>query len=341
MQLRMLSLMVLAAAAGWGADWNPKLAAEYLDGRQKEWLAWPTANASGTPCFSCHTGAPYLFARPALRKALGEAEPTSFETALRDALKARLVKKTTKEWNPNGKEPGVSQGLGVESVWAAMFLGSEETFERMWSLQIREGKSKGSWAWFSLNDDPWEMPDSVYYGASMAALATSMAPKEYRERPEVRERTAALAGYLRDELPSQSLHNRLAALLASAKSNDFLPESARKAIVEEAWQKQSPDGGWSLAALGPWTPHEGAPAAEGSNSYATAVAALALQRAGATRSDARLAKALEWLKARQNRETGAWAADSMNKKYKPDSMMVRFMQDAATGYASLALLESR
>ena len=82
----------------------------------------------------------------------------------------------------------MSQGLGVESVWAAMFLRSEEAFERMWSLQIREGKSKGSWAWFSLNDDPWEMPDSVYYGASMAALATSMAPKEYRARPEVRER---------------------------------------------------------------------------------------------------------------------------------------------------------
>ena len=246
--------MVLLAAAGWGSDWNPKLAAEYLDGRQKEWLAWPTANASGTACFSCHTGAPYLFARPALRKALGEAEPTSFETALRDALKARLVKKTTKEWNPNGKEPGVSQGLGVESVWAAMFLGSEEAFERMWSLQIREGKRKGSWAWFSLNDDPWEMPDSVYYGASMAALATSMAPKEYRggRRSGNGPRPCRVFA---DELPSQSLHNRLAALLASAKSNDFLPDAARKAIVEEAWKKQSADGGWPLESLGPWTPH--------------------------------------------------------------------------------------
>jgi hypothetical protein len=30
----------------------------------------------------------------------------------------------------------------------------------------------------------------------------------------------------------------------------------------------------------------------------------------------------------------------MNKDYAPDSMMVKFMQDAATGFATLALLES-
>jgi squalene-hopene/tetraprenyl-beta-curcumene cyclase len=341
MRLRMLSLMVLAAAPGLGADWNPKLAAEYLDGRQKEWLQWPTANASGTACFSCHTGAPYLMARPALRKALGETEPTTYETALTDALRARLVKKTPKEWNPNGKEPGVSQGLGVESVWSALFLGSEEAFERMWSLQLREGKDQGAWAWFDLNLDPWEMPDSTYYGASMAALATGMAPKEYRKRPEVRERIAALTQYLRGGLESQPLHNRLVLAMASAKLKDLLPDAAHKSIVEEAWRKQSADGGWSLESLGPWTPHADAPAAGGSSSYATAVAALALQRAGTKKSDPRLAKALDWLKARQNRETGAWAADSMNKKYKADSMMVRFMQDAATGYASLALLEAR
>jgi hypothetical protein len=27
-------------------DWNPQLAANYLDGRQKEWFAWPRANTA-------------------------------------------------------------------------------------------------------------------------------------------------------------------------------------------------------------------------------------------------------------------------------------------------------
>jgi len=37
-----------------------------------------------------------------------------FRTALRDALKARLVKKTTKEWNPNGKEPELRFGIPAQ-----------------------------------------------------------------------------------------------------------------------------------------------------------------------------------------------------------------------------------
>jgi squalene-hopene/tetraprenyl-beta-curcumene cyclase len=65
------AVVALAAIPGFAADWNPRLAAKYLDSRQKEWIAWPPAMASGVACVSCHTGMPYLLARPALRKALG------------------------------------------------------------------------------------------------------------------------------------------------------------------------------------------------------------------------------------------------------------------------------
>jgi hypothetical protein len=40
----------------------------------------------------------------------------------------------------------------------------------------------------------------------------------------------------------------------------------------------------------------------------------------------------------QDRESGYWAADSMNKQYEADSMPSRFMQDAATAFAALGLL---
>ena len=44
--------------------------------------------------------------------------------------------------------------------------------------------------------------------------------------------------------------------------------------------------------------------------------------------------------SRQDPESGSWAADSMNKKYEPDSIPARFMRDAATAFAALALLDA-
>ncbi|MGH9657283.1 MAG: hypothetical protein ACRD96_02005, partial [Bryobacteraceae bacterium] len=66
-------VIALAAASALAADWKPQAAAEYLDSRQKDWFAWPTAKKHGTPCLSCHTGLPYLLSRPALRRALSES----------------------------------------------------------------------------------------------------------------------------------------------------------------------------------------------------------------------------------------------------------------------------
>ena len=82
--------IVLTALPGVAGDWSPELAARYLDSRQKEWFAWPNAKRPGGPCISCHTGATYLLARPALRRVLGEAEPTTYEIGLVDGLRARV-----------------------------------------------------------------------------------------------------------------------------------------------------------------------------------------------------------------------------------------------------------
>src|SRR5215470_1795956 len=164
------------------AEWNPRLAADYLDSRQKEWFAWPTAKSLGGPCISCHTGVTYLLARPALRRALGEGEPTTYETGLADALRAR-VEASPEDLMKGRKEPVASQGLGVEAVFSALFLNiakpatsqhsstAQRALDRLWSLQIREGKAKGAWPWFELNSNPYEMPESAFFGASLAAVA--------------------------------------------------------------------------------------------------------------------------------------------------------------------------
>ena len=326
MRTAVLTIAILASSIpAFCADWNPRLAANYLDGRQKEWFAWPVAKSTGGPCLSCHTGMTYLLARPALRRTLGETQPTIYETGLRDALRARVGKT-----QPSAATPRATQALGVESIFAALFVGSKEprAFERLWSLQ----RPDGAWAWFNLDLNPWEL-DSDYFGATLAAMAVG---KTESSAAGVRE----LRSYLKTELPKQELQNRLMLLWASTKMPDLLPVERKRELIAEVFKLQEPDGGWTLASLGPWQPHPAAIPSTGSDSYATAFITFAVQEGGVAARDARLARALQWLRSHQDPESGAWPAHSMNKQFKAGSMEERFMQDAATGFAALALVKA-
>jgi len=205
---------------------------------------------------------------------------------------------------------------------------------------VKDGPAKGAWNWFALDLDPWETTDSVFFGASLAALAVGTAPAGYQARPEVREGVAALTAYLRGAQSRQPLHNRIALLWAATKFPAVLATADRQALPEEIARKQQADGGWTMDSLGAFTTHPNAPAApSGSNGYATAFTAFVLRQAGVRTDSPSLARALAWLRARQDPRTGAWAALSMNKRYEPESNQIRFMQDAATAYAALALLD--
>ncbi len=129
------------------------------------------------------------------------------------------------------KEPLHGQSLGVEAIHAALLLGEEPALERMWSLQIKEGKEKGAWDWFHLDLDPWETPQSNFYGAALAALAVKNASEEHRARH--REQIAMLVDYLKREQGAQPLHNRLMLLWA-------MPEALadQQALIDEVWKKQ-------------------------------------------------------------------------------------------------------
>jgi squalene-hopene/tetraprenyl-beta-curcumene cyclase len=129
----------------------------------------------------------------------------------------------------------------------------------MWSLQITEGKEKGAWNWFHLDLDPWETLESNFYGATLAAMAVNRAPSEHRARHH--EQIAMLTDYLKREQATQPLHNRLMLLWA-------MPEVVqdKKALVQEVWKMQQPDGGWSIESLGPW---KRPMRSSGSDAYAT------------------------------------------------------------------------
>jgi squalene-hopene/tetraprenyl-beta-curcumene cyclase len=331
------TLVVTATTNVLTADWSPQAAARYLDQRQKEWFEWKTAASPNGPCVSCHTGMTYLLARPALRRVMKQDQPTIYERGLMDRLRS----------NVGSKPPGALQD--VETIFAAMFLAeqdvrrpmSEQTqkaFDQLWALQRTEAPAKGAWKWYSANLDPWEHSESSYFGASLAMLALGSTAADYQQRADTRERAAALAGYL-DASSGKPLHDRLALLWASSTRPSVLSDSARTSLVNEVFAKQQPDGGWTLESLGPWTVHPDAPPATGSDAYATGFTAFVLGRAGVPVTRGEMFRALSWLRSHQDAATGAWPAVSMNKRRPAGSMEALFMQDAATAFASLALLE--
>jgi squalene-hopene/tetraprenyl-beta-curcumene cyclase len=321
------------------ADWNPALAARYLDARQQAWFDWKTAQSSDGPCVSCHTGMTYLLARPVLRRTLHESEPTTFETGLLNRLRTKMAK-------PQEGALGT-----VEAVMSAMFFSGDsardtmrshatQAFDRLWESQDTGGASQGAWQWYEANLDPWENHESGYYGASLVALALGQAPAFYRQGARVRAGAEALTAYLTHPATTPRLHDRLALLWASASVPALLPAALRQALLAEIFSKQEADGGWTVAGLGPWMAHPDPPPSHGSHAYATAFTAFALQRAGVPASNPGLAKAIAWLRSRQDAATGAWPAVSMNKRYPDGSMMSLFMQDAATAFASIVLADA-
>jgi squalene-hopene/tetraprenyl-beta-curcumene cyclase len=325
------------------ADWNPTLAAKYLDQRQRAWSVWAPADTPDGACFSCHTGMTYLLARPALRRLLNEKQPTKWETSIKRKMTADA-----------GNEPQGDSLRVVETIFEALFLRDDaqthdaqtidepraSALEQMWSLQYRDGKLKGGWDWYNANLEPWESPSSSYFEGTMAALAVGSTPREYQSKPEIRERTRALKQFLLNGVAERPLHSRLELLWSSTALSDLVTPSLRKSIIDEVEQKQSADGSWTLASLGPWPKHPDGANVQLPSAYATAFTAYVLLQAGIPPGETHLKKALEWLRTHQNRETGAWSASSINKHYPPGSMQELFLQDAATGFAAAVLAES-
>jgi squalene-hopene/tetraprenyl-beta-curcumene cyclase len=355
--VRLKADTTIASDDATSARWSARNAAAYLDGRMEWWLKWPNAARDhDTSCVSCHTALPYAIARPALRGALAQPEMSAPE---RDML-AHVVKRVrmwrdVEPFYPDQVRglPKSSESRGTESIMNALVLSARDAstgtlsddarqaFANMWALQFKAGDLKGAWAWLNFKYEPWEATDSGYYGAALAALAVGNAPGGYASSPEIRDQLQTLREYLQRGVENQRLFNRLTTLWASTKLPNLVTDVQRQAIVDAALAVQQPDGGWSMATLGAWQRVDGSAMDTKSDGYATGLIALVLQRAGVPRTDARVAKAIAWLETHQDPGTGMWSASSLNKARDPASDIGKFMSDAATAYAALALIERR
>ena len=360
------------AAAADPVTWNPKAAAAYLDQRQDWWQKWPSAARDrGTFCVSCHTAATYALGRPALRGALGEAGPSASERALQENVTKRVTMwKDVEPFYPDQTRglPKTSESRGTEAILNALILSGRDVrggslgddtrraFDNLWALQFTKGEQAGGWAWLNFHYEPWEAEGSAYYGAALAAIAVGMAPGGYSASAEIQDRMKLLRDYLSRSAGKQHLFNRVTLLWASTtwsggsgaggageasrSGGAILTPDDQRAIVDDLLRVQQDDGGWSMASLGSWKRVDNTPNDIHSDGYATGLVAYVLQAAGDPRAKTQVARALAWLVKHQDPATGAWFATSLNKQRDPASDAGRFMNDAATAYAVLALTKA-
>lgn len=349
------------------ASWDPKAAGAYLDTRETWWADWPrAARDHDTFCVSCHTAVPYALARPALRHALAEQGPSQSERRLLDNVtkRVRLWKEVAPFYSDadRGQYKSV-ESRGTESVLNALILATSSAsgaarndaqsgqlsadtraaFNNMWAEQQTTGDRKGAWLWLRFSNEPWEADDSGYFGAALAAVAIGTAPDNYQARPEIQPKLKMLREYLTRESAAQTTINRVDLLWASTKLHGLLNREQQRAIIGEVLNKQQADGGWSSSSLlGSWARHDGTPQETKSDGYATGLITFVLQQGGIPRDNAQLERGLAWLMNNQSKTDGLWPAYSLNKNeahhISPDT--ARFMSDAATAYAILALTES-
>ena len=339
-------------------SWDHAGAAAYLDQRAAWWMEWPkAARDHETFCISCHTAVPYALSRSALRQGLAEQGPSANERRLLDNVtkRVRLWKEVAPFYSDADRGAYKTvESRGTESVLNALVLASNDAqlghlsndtrnaLDYMWAEQQSSGNNAGAWSWLRFRNEPWEADDSDFYGAVLAAVATGTAPESYRTKPEIQHHINLLREYVSSHYQAQTILNRVDLLWAAAKLPGLLSAGQQAAIIKEVRSKQQTDGGWSLSSLvGEWKRADGTPQETKSDGYATGFTCFALQQAGIPQDDAQLNRGLSWLANNQDRTGGFWLSYSLNKNeaHHLSPNTARFMNDAATAYAVLALTQ--
>ncbi len=220
--------------------------AQYLDVTAKFWMK--------DSCGSCHANHTYLMARPRLAET-----PDSAVLETRRFLENRLeiFKRAKKDPRSTPRPTFQSESVGIAVALAfhdAQTTGklqptTRQALENMWDYQWKTGPHNfrvGTWD-CGCGEFPLVELDR-YYVATLAALATGVAPDNYAQSPEANDGLTRLRRYL-TVTPAPHLHHQAMLLWASLHLDGLMTTVERQAIIEALLAKQRPDGGWGLASL--------------------------------------------------------------------------------------------
>ena len=339
--------------------WNKEAARDYLDSRAKYWSQWNSASRDGgsSRCVACHTGLTYAMVRRPLGKALGELDESSLENALFNNVKHRVADQDRQLYYQFSEQKKL-QSKGTEAVINAFILTFRDhhhgnptladqtrtAFDELWKSQVPTGKPQsGSWHWLDFRLEPWESVNAQYYGAALAAIALGNTPISYKESDALADAKNNLFKYLKTNFDDATLHGKLYAYWAHLCCGDVLTDQQISAMQHALKETRSQStGAWALKDL----LHKEADDNRGrltethaSDGYATGLAVFVLLKSGEVPDEIDIQSSLNWLRKNQL-DDGSWPARSVNKDRDPNSHTGKFMRDAATTFAVLALLES-
>jgi hypothetical protein len=163
-----------------------------------------------------------------------------------------------------------------------------------------------------------EAPSAIdhHWGVTLVALGAAAAPDGYAQTEPAKSGIEKLRGWFKAHAP-KDLHERGLTVIADWAVGGILTKEQRGEHIAAFFAKQLPTDGWSTGTLSvhpDWKRPDGQPLdVTRTDGYATGFAVYVLTRAGVPPSDARLAKALDWLRTNQ-RETGGYYTFSPRKK---------------------------
>jgi squalene-hopene/tetraprenyl-beta-curcumene cyclase len=280
-------------------------------------LAWQKER----DCMTCHTNYMYLLVRPSLGAA--DEAHRSVRQYAEDLVTKRWAEKGPR-WDAEVVMSALTLAANDSATSGKLHPVTKVALERMWTVQ----QAGGGFEWISCDWPPFESDHE--FGATMAALAVSIAPDDYAETPAATEGIAKIKAYL-GKTPMPTLHHRLMLLWADTYRPGWLSPGERQSLVDQLLSLQHENGGWSAASLGNWQRADGSPQdAKTSDGYATGLAVYLARRAGVSVDDPRLVKGVVWIKSNQ-RASGRWFTRSLHKDSK------HFLTHAGSNMALLAL----
>lgn len=280
-------------------------------------------------CFSCHHQALPVMALTAARARGLEVDATKLREQVEFTLKSFRKRDTIAK----------GQGIGGANTTAAYALATlasaghprDETTTALVSFLLARQRKDGAWI-ATANRPPSE--GSAFTSTALALAALKHYGPPAAEVPELRKRVddafAKGSDWLRTNKPvtTEDKVFHLCGLVATDA-----PAAELRAARDGLLKEQRPDGGWAQAAD------------LKSDAYATGSALVALRAAGLDAKDLAYRKGLDLL-CKTQKDDGSWLVETRSRPIQiffdngDPGGKSQFISMAATGWATLALLEA-